>query len=66
MTTEEHLMICVSGDGPRSVFDCTVPGCGRRLVLDHVDARLRILHPGSSAVRHRGSTGLVGVTGSVA
>ena len=66
MATDEHLMVCVDGDGRQSLFECTVARCGRRLVLDHVDARLTVLHPGMSSARHHGSTGLVGVTGGYA
>ena len=64
--TDEHLMMCVDSDGKQSLFECTVTGCGRRLIFDHVDARLVILHPGQSTARHHGSTGLVGLTGHLA
>lgn len=65
MTNERHLMICVDSDGTESIFECTVAGCGRRLVFDHVGARLKVLHPGSSSALHQGSTGLVAVTATV-
>lgn len=65
MTNEQHLMMCVDGDGAQSMFECTVAHCGRRLIFDHVGARLVILHPGSGSALHHGSTGLAGVTGTV-
>jgi hypothetical protein len=62
---ERHLMMCVDSDGRESAFECTVAGCGRRLIFDHVGARLVVLVPGSSPAPHHGSTGLVGVTATV-
>ena len=63
--TEQHLMMCVDGTGGESLFECTVDGCGRRLVFDHIGARLVVVHPGLHAVPHHGSTGLVGMTGTI-
>lgn len=65
MTDERHLMVCVDGDGAQSVFECTVADCGRRLIFDHIGARLKVLHPGSGTALHQGSTGLASVTGAV-
>jgi hypothetical protein len=65
VTNERHLMMCVDSDGTDSIFECTVAGCGRRLIFDHVGARLKVLRPGSSSALHHGSTGLVGVTATV-
>jgi hypothetical protein len=65
MTDERHLMICTDGNGTQSLFECTVEGCGRRLVLDHVNGRRTILHPGATWALHSGSTGLVALSGAL-
>jgi len=65
MTDERHLMICAGGSDTKSLFECTVEGCGRQLILDHVDARLTVIHPGSRSALHSGSTGLVALSGAV-
>ena len=65
MTDERHLMIRTSENGAESLFECTVQGCGRRLVFDHVRGRLVVLDHGSGAALHQGSTGLVALTGTV-
>ena len=65
MTDERHLMICTDGDETKSHFECTVEGCGRRLVFDHVAGRLTVSHPGSGSALHSGSTGLVALSGTL-
>jgi hypothetical protein len=65
MGPERHLMMCVDSRDAESLFECTVHGCGRRLILDHVGARTVILDRGVSSVPHHGSTGLVDVSGAV-
>jgi len=65
MTDERHLMVPADWNGAESLFECTVEGCGRRLVLDHVGARLVVVHPGSGSALHQGSTGLVAMSGTV-
>jgi len=65
MTDERHLMVPAEWNGAESLFECTVEGCGRRLVFDHVGARLVVVHPGSGSALHQGSTGLVAMSGSV-
>ncbi len=65
MTDERHLMVCTDGNGAESYFECTVEGCGRRVVLDHVGVRLIVLDRGDESALHQGSTGLVGLSGAV-
>jgi hypothetical protein len=65
MTEERHLMVCTDGNGAESLFECTVAGCGRVVVLDHVGTRLVVLHPGTGSALHQGTTGLVALSGSV-
>lgn len=65
MGTERHLMMCVDSRDAESLFECTVDGCGRRLILDHVGARTVVLHPGLSSALHHGSTGLVDVSAAI-
>jgi len=65
MTDERHLMIHTDGNGAESLFECTVDGCGRRLVFDHVGGRLVVIDPGSGSALHQGSTGLVALSGTV-
>ncbi|WP_433303784.1 hypothetical protein ACQP2F_13010 [Actinoplanes sp. CA-030573] len=65
MGAERHLMMCVDSNDAESLFECTVAGCGRRLVFDHVGARTVVLDRGLSNAPHHGSTGLVGLSGGV-
>jgi hypothetical protein len=65
MTDKRHLMVCSDGDGTNSRFECTVAGCGRRLIFDHVTGRLTVIHPGSGSALHSGSTGLVALSGTL-
>ncbi len=65
MNQQRHLMVCTEGNGAESLFECTVEGCGRRLILDHVRVRLVVLDPGSGTAPHHGSTGLVALSGTV-
>lgn len=65
MDTERHLMVCTDGNGAESHFECTVDGCERRLIFDHVAARLIVLQRGIASALHQGSTGLVALTGGV-
>jgi hypothetical protein len=62
---EQHLMVCIQQTGPRSTFECTVDGCDRHVVLDHLRARLTVIEPGVRTARHHGSTGLVALSGTV-
>lgn len=52
-------MVRTQADGRQSLFVCTVHGCDRRVILDHVDGILLVLERGQSAL-HYGSTGPVG------
>jgi hypothetical protein len=63
MVDERHLMVCIGEIGTRSMFECTVAGCGREVALDHETARLVVLVPGAASALHRGSTGLVSIAG---
>ncbi len=65
MNDERHLMMRTDGNGAESLFMCTVDGCGRRLVFDHVSGRLVVLDPGAGPALHQGSTGLVALSGTV-
>lgn len=65
MDDERHLMVRTDGNGAESLFVCTVDGCERRLVFDHVDGRLIVLDPGAGSAPHQGSTGLVALSGTV-
>lgn len=65
MADERHLMVCTGDNGAESLFECTVAGCGRELVLNHVGARFTVLNPGMGSVPHHGSTGLVALSGTV-
>lgn len=62
---ERHLMVTTDSSGTGSLFECTVEGCGRRLVLDHAEVRLVVLEAGEPGALHHGSTGLVGLDASV-
>jgi len=57
MSQDRHFMVRVDGSSRESLFRCTTERCGRRVVLDHVDARLVVLEPGSGGALHSGSTG---------
>ena len=65
MGTERHLMMCVDSGDAESLFECTVTGCGRRLILDHAGARTVVLDRGLSTALHHGSTGLVDLSGTI-
>jgi hypothetical protein len=65
MNDERHLMVCTDSNGAQSYFECTVKGCGRRVILDHVDVSLIVLDRGSTNALHNGSTGLVALSGAV-
>lgn len=65
MTDARHLMIRTDGNGAESLLECTVEGCGRRVVLDHLRVRLVVLDHGSGTALHHGSTGLVAVSGAI-
>lgn len=62
--TGSHLMVRTSGNGRESLFECTVGGCDRVVVLDHVAARLTVITRGAD-LPHYGSTGLVELTGAI-
>jgi len=65
MDHERHLMVCTDGNGAQSYFECTVDGCGRELIFDHVAIRLVVLNPGDLPALHQGSTGLVALSGEI-
>jgi hypothetical protein len=65
MDQERHLMVCTDGNGAQSYFECTVDGCGRELIFDHVTIRLIVTNPGNPSALHQGSTGLVALSGAV-
>jgi len=65
MSEERHLMVCTGGNGTESFFECTVDGCGRRVVIDHVGVRMTVLDRGSGSALHQGSTGVVALSGSI-
>ncbi len=65
MTDDRHLMVCTDGNTDESLFECTVDGCTRRLVIDHARARLVVLDHGHRGVPHHGSTGLVALSGGL-
>jgi len=65
MDQERHLMVCTGGNGAQSYFECTVDGCGRELIFDHVAIRLVVTNPGKPSALHHGSTGLVALAGGV-
>jgi hypothetical protein len=65
MGSERHLMMCVDSHDAESLFECTVAGCGRRLVLNLADARVVVLDRGSSSALHHGSTGLADISGAI-
>ncbi|HZC73891.1 MAG TPA: hypothetical protein VE442_24600 [Jatrophihabitans sp.] len=65
MSQERHLMVCTEGNGAQSYFECTVDGCGRELIFDHVEIELMILSPGDESALHQGSTGLVALSGAM-
>src|SRR6266705_475260 len=53
MDQERHLMVCTDGNGAQSYFECTVDGCGRELIFDHVAIRLMVLNPGDLSPHDR-------------
>jgi hypothetical protein len=53
---QRHEMTMTSSTEARAIFECPVPGCGRRVVLDRATLSLEVLHPGHGGVLHRGST----------
>jgi len=56
MAELRHRMTRTYGDGARSLFVCTVAGCGRKVLLDHVSGTLQVLEAGAGAV-HVGFNG---------
>jgi len=54
-----HEALRTEDDGRRSLFECLMPGCRYRAVLDHADGRYALLDRGEPSVRHCGSTGPV-------
>lgn len=66
MLGDRHLMICTEGNAERSFFECTIEGCGRRVVYDHLAVRMVVLNRGSASAPHQGSTGSTRLSSSVA
>lgn len=62
MSDERHLMVCTDGTDAESLFECTVSGCGRRLVFDHTRARVVVIDAGLSFVPHHGASGLASLS----
>jgi hypothetical protein len=50
MAELRHRMTRTQGDVAHSLFVCTVSGCGRTVVLDHVGGNLMVLTAGAEAV----------------
>ena len=50
MSPLRHRMIRTHGDVARSLFTCTVAGCGRQVLLDHVEGTLLVLTAGMGVV----------------
>jgi hypothetical protein len=47
------------------LFECTVDGCGRRMVIDRERGTLVVIDHGDTAAEHRGGIGGVRFTGLV-
>ena len=47
------------------LFECTVDGCGRRMVIDRERGTLVVIDHGDTAAEHRGGIGGVRFTGFV-
>jgi hypothetical protein len=62
---DRHLMVSTDSNGELSLFECSVDGCGRRLLLDHHRGRLTVLASGAPGALHQGSTGVVALEGTV-
>jgi hypothetical protein len=58
-TRPVHEVMRTEYDGRRSLFECLMPGCRYRAVLDHADGRYALLERGEPSIRHCGSTGPV-------
>lgn len=58
-------MECVSVAGADSVFECTVDGCGRSLVIDREQRRVTVVRQGNNAVPHSGASGPVMIAAEV-
>lgn len=56
MAELRHRMTRTQANGRQSLFVCTVNGCSRCVVLDHVDGYLLVLDRGQGAL-HYGTTG---------
>jgi hypothetical protein len=57
-----HEAIRSEYNGRESLFECLMPGCRFRAVLDHVDGGYTLLDRGDPAFRHHGSTGPIVMT----
>jgi hypothetical protein len=59
---ERHTFVRRAGTDAESLFVCPEPGCGRRIVLSHVEGDVVVLDAGSGAL-HQGFSGPVGFSG---
>jgi hypothetical protein len=57
-----HEAMRTEYDGRQSLFECLMPGCRYRALLDHRDGRYALLDRGDPSVRHSGTTGRVVMT----
>lgn len=61
----QHTMARTDGNDTESLFTCPAAGCGRRLVLDHVGGRIRVLDEGNRNALHQGATGPISFAGDL-
>jgi hypothetical protein len=62
--TDIHTLSGTAGPGG-FLFECTVDGCGRRMVIDRDRGTLVVIDHGDAAAVHRGGIGGVRFTGLV-
>jgi hypothetical protein len=63
--SERHEMTKTCGTQDESLFVCSVEGCDRQLVLNHIDGHTTVIQPGQDHVPHQGFSGPVKMTGEV-
>lgn len=64
--TSTHPMIREVYNGRESLFACTAPDCGHRMVLDHATGGVTLVQRGPDPfARHVGTTPGVGFSASV-
>jgi hypothetical protein len=62
---DRHEMLPIGSNESETLFECSVSGCGRRVVLHRRDVRLTVVMPGDEAALHSGSTGPIAVAAAV-